>query len=138
MAAIERMRADFYERVERRINWLTPGAGLLAALIVWGAASWRAGAGVAVGALLIWVHYYWLRRATHSIVRGAAQPDSAPKTDSAKIIVFLFASYALIVIGAYVTVIYFHLPVLSVLGGLLALGAAAMAGSVYSVIFENE
>jgi hypothetical protein len=136
--ATELFRQDFYERVENRINWLTPSAGMLAALIVWRVASWRAGAGVAVGALLIWLHYFWLRRATQAIVRAAVKPDSAPKSDSAKMIFFLLLGYGLIAILAYVTVIYLRLPAVSVLGGLLALGAAAMAGSAYAVIFEND
>lgn len=136
--APEASRADFYERVEQRINWLTPAAGVLAALIVWRAASWRAGAGVAVGALLIWLHYFWLRRATLVIVRAAVKPGSTPKNDSAKMAVFLLLGYGLIAILAYVTVMYLRLPVASVLGGLLALGAAAMAGSAYAVIFDND
>jgi hypothetical protein len=133
----ERLREDFYERVERRINWLTPCLGVLAALIVWRMASWRAGAGVAIGAVLIWLHYFWLRKATLAIVHEAVKSADAPKSDSNWMIFRLLVGYALIAIVGYVIVIYFGLPVASILGGLLALGAAAMAGSAYTVIFEN-
>lgn len=129
---------DFYGRVERRISWLTPSVGLIAAVIVWRMISSRAGAGVAIGALLIWLHYFWLRRATSAIVRAAIKPSDVPRSDSALLIFLLFVGYALLALFAYVIVVYFNLPVSSVLGGLLALGAAAMAGSAYTVIFENH
>jgi len=132
------LQDDFYGRVERRISWLTPSVGLIAAAIVWRVASWRAGTGVAIGVLLIWLHYFWLRKATRAIVRAAIEPSDVPRNDSAWLIFLLFVGYALLALFAYVIVTYFALPVSSVLSGLLALGAAAMAGSVYTVIFENH
>jgi hypothetical protein len=135
----ERSRGDFYQRVENRIGWLTPAIGAAAALFAWRLISGRAGIGVAIGAALIWLHYVWLRRATIAVVREAIKRTDAPKrSDSSFILLKLSIGYALIAIVAYVIVSYFGLPIFSVLCGLLALGAAALIGSLYAVLFDNH
>ncbi|MGC1686010.1 MAG: ATP synthase subunit I [Candidatus Acidiferrales bacterium] len=135
----ERSGGDFYQRVERRIGWLTPVVGAIAALLVWRLISGRAGVGVAIGAGLIWLHYVWLRRVTIALVREAIKHTDAPKSsDSSFILLKLSVGYVLIAIMAYVIVSYFRLPIYSVLCGLLVLGAAAMVGSLYAVLFDNH
>jgi hypothetical protein len=135
----ESARADFYQRVEHRINWLTPIVGMLEALSAYKLISLRAGAGVAIGAVLTWLHYMWLRQATTAVVREAAKQADAPKSSDSSWIVFkLLVGYVLIAIVAYVIVAYFSVPVYSVLIGLLALGAAAIFGSAYTVLFDNQ
>ncbi len=49
-----------------------------------------------------------------------------------------FARYALIAVALYVTVSRSHVPLVSVLGGLLMLGAAAMAVGLYEVLVETR
>jgi hypothetical protein len=135
----ERPRGDFYQRVEHRIGWLTPVIGVSAALIAWRLISARAAIGVAIGAGLIWLHYVWLRRVTIAVVREAVKRTDGPKSsDSSFMLLKLSVGYALIAIMAYVIVSYFRLPIFSVLCGLLALGAAAMIGSLYAVLFDNH
>ncbi len=130
---------DFYQRVEHRINWLTPVLGAIAALAACKLISMRAGAGVAIGAALTWLHYFWLRQATSAVVREAVKQADAPRrSDSSWIVFKLLVGYVLIAIVAYVIFIYFGVPIFSVLVGLLALGAAAIFGSVYTVFFDNQ
>jgi small-conductance mechanosensitive channel len=135
----ERPRGDFYQRVEHRIGWLTLVIGASAALFAWKSISARTGIGVAIGAALIWLHYMWLRRVTIAVVREAIKHTDGPKSSDSSLILFkLSVGYALIAILAYVIVSYFRLPIFSVLCGLLALGAAAMIGSLYAVLLDNH
>lgn len=135
----EKSRGDFYQRIEHRISWLTLVVGALAAIIVGRVISARAGAGVAIGDGLIWLHYLWLRGATRGLVLETEKEIGNPRASSSTWIVFKsLLGYALIAIVAYVIVTYFGLPIFSILGGLLALGAAAMIGSLYAVLFDNH
>ncbi len=135
----ETPRGDFYRRIEHRINWLTLAVGALAAIIVTRSVSVRAGSGVAIGACLIWLHYLWLRGATRGLVQETEKQTGGPRAGNSTWIVFRsLVGYALIAIVAYVIVTYFRLPIFSILGGLLALGAAAMIGSLYAVLFDNH
>jgi hypothetical protein len=124
---------------ERRIAWLTLALGFAAAAIASLAISARAGAGVLVGALLAWVNLRWLRQALDAIVMAAtARSGAAPARPSPWIFVKLFGRYVLIGLTAYVIVNFFSVPAISIVSGLLALGAAAMAESLYEIFTYNH
>ena len=139
MTATELARSDFYVRVEKRIGWLTLCAGALGALLALRAASGLAAAGVAAGALLAWLNFYWLERGTARLVEVAngAATDGEKRVPQASLFLMM-ARYGLMAIAAYVIVKAFRIPVWSVLSGLLALGAAAIAASLYGVLFDND
>jgi hypothetical protein len=131
--------ADRFLRAERRIARLTLWLGLAAAVPVAALVSPRAGAGVAAGAVLAWVNYVWLKAAAHAltdVARGQAEGQRArvPASVYAK----FFGRYALIAAIVYVMVTRFAIPVASVLGGLLALGAAVMVEGLYEVFAGPE
>lgn len=137
--AIEAARDDFYLRVESRIGWLTLALGFAAALAAGMLIGLRAGAGVAVGTLLAWLNFRWLDQATGMLVRVASEaPETVEKHVPFLVGLKLIRRYGLIAVVAYVMVVAFGLPISSILGGLLALGAAAMGASLYAVIFENN
>lgn len=131
--------ASDYRRPESRIAWLTLALGCAASVAVSMGISWRAGAGVLIGALLAWVNFRWLQQALDALVRlsGAQQGASRPRI-SIWVYGKLFGRYALIALVAYVTVRAFAVPVLSVLGGLCALGAATMTGSIYELVARPD
>jgi len=117
---------------ERRIGWLTLALGLATAAAAGVAYGLRAGAGVLVGALLAWVNARWLQQALDALVRVSTAQAGVPKPRISKwLYAKFFARYGLMAIVIYVMVKYFDVPVLSLLGGLLALGAAAMAEFFY-------
>jgi hypothetical protein len=124
---------------ERRISWLTLLIGALA-----GAASlalrhraWAAG--LVVGAALAWLNFSWLRRGLDSLVaastaqEGRAKPQ-VPVTSYA----LAMLRYALIGLAVYVIFEYLHVPLASMVVGLCALGAAAIAASVYEIRHPAE
>jgi len=101
--------------------------------------SWRAGAGVLTGALLAWVNFYWLQHALDALVQlSKVQQGAGRPWISTWVYAKLFGRYALIALVTYVIVRRFALPVLSVLGGLCALGAATIAGSIYELIARPD
>ena len=137
MAKQEAQTDEFYRRGERRIGWLTLLIGSVAAVVVLPVVSPSASAGVAVGAVLAWVNYRWLEGVVGALVRVSTPKEAGqPPRVSKSVYVKFFARYALIGLVLYVMVARLSVPVLSILGGLLALGAAAMAEALYEVFLE--
>ena len=121
-------------RMSRRIERLTLIFGVIAALAVAFAKSPRAGIGIGIGSLLAWLNYHWLDQALGSLVTVAAAQEGSPNARVPAVVYWKFAGrYVLIGLVVYVSVHYFDVPILAVLIGLLALGAGAMAESLYQV-----
>lgn len=126
---------EHFTRAERRIGWFTLALGLAAAACVALAGRGPAAAGVAVGALLAWISFRWLQQSLDTLVQvSVAQHDPMGQT-RARIPLVAAAKYGgryvLIGLVVYVIVRFFGVPVLSVLAGLLSLGAAAMVEGIY-------
>ena len=119
---------------ERRISWLTLlfGAAGAAAAALWHARVW--GAGLMIGAVLAWLNFRWLRRGLDSLVQASTAQANSKKAQVPLSSYFLaLLRYALIGLTVYVIFAYLHVPLASMVLGLCALGAAAMAGSVYEI-----
>jgi hypothetical protein len=120
--------------MSRRIERLTLIFGMIAALAVAFAKSPRAGIGIGIGSLLAWLNYHWLDQALASLATVAAAQEGSPNARVPAAIYWKFVGrYVLIGLVVYVSVHYFNVPILSVLIGLLALGAGAMAEGLYQV-----
>ena len=119
---------------ERRIAWLTPTIGLVAALITafTGRRDWAAG--IAVGSILAWFNFRWLRQGMDALAAAATAQSGAAKTYVPIGTYFraLFR-YALIALCLYVIFRLSAIPLVSMVFGLFALGAAAIAASVYEI-----
>jgi hypothetical protein len=124
---------------ERRISWLTLVLGATAALVtgyykgrVWGV-------GLAFGAALAWLNFRWLRRGLDSLVAASTAQAGREKPQVPLSSYFLAGlRYALIGLSVYVIFIYLHVPLASMVVGLCALGAAAIAASVYEILRPVE
>ena len=127
-----------YARTERRIARWTLLLGFAAAV---GAALWfslRAGAGVLVGAVLAWVSFRWLKGALDALARvSTAQAEAIQVRLPVWSLVRIFLRYALLGLAVYVIFVSFKVPVLSMLVGLCALGAATLAASIYELIWPT-
>jgi ATP synthase I chain len=119
---------------ERRIAWLTPTIGVGVALITAfsGRRDW--GAGIAVGSILAWFNFRWLRQGMDALAVAANSQSGAGKTHVPIGTYFraLFR-YALIAVCLYVIFRLSAIPLVSMVFGLFALGAAAIAASVYEL-----
>jgi hypothetical protein len=125
----------FYAAAERRIEYLTIGIGALAA--VWAAIFSRAsaGAGLAVGALLSWINFRWMRHgigvlARLSIAQEGAEKPRVPKWTYVKMV----GRYALLILAAYVILRGFGSMAEGLLCGLFAAVAAVIVELVSQLI----
>jgi hypothetical protein len=124
-----------YKLTERRISQLTLVIGAVAALLTGYISSIRMGAGVLVGSVVAWVSFSWLESALDGIMRVST---AAEGSEQARVplgsILRIIGRYALIGVVVCVTFFVFHVPVLSMLLGLCALGAATLVASLYEIL----
>ena len=120
---------------ERRISWLTLLIGLVAALLFALLRDRLWGAGLAIGAALAWLNFRWLRRGLDALVLAstAQAGKEKPIVPIASYFGMLFR-YGLIALAVYAIFIYLKVPVVSMVVGLCALGAATVVASVYEIL----
>lgn len=122
---------EFYTAAERRIEYFAAAigaVGTVVALIFWGR---REGAGVAVGAAISWLNYRWMRLGVATMVRVSKAQAGAEKVRVPVGTYFrVVGRYALLVIGAYVMLHSFKLPIISLLVGFSAALAGVLAEAI--------
>jgi len=119
---------------ERRISWLTLLIGFLAALLVALLSNRLWGLGLAIGAVLAWLNFRWLRRGLDALLVASTAQAGKEKPVVPLLTYFAMAfRYGLIALAVYVIFIYLRVPLVSMVVGLCALGAAAIAASVYEI-----
>jgi hypothetical protein len=128
-----------HERTEQRIAWLTLACGLVGSAIAWFFFSSTVAMGVLVGAVLAWFNFRWLRRGMDALVDVSGDPAS-PRPKQAQLAAALRAAgrYALLGLSIYAIFKVFSVPVISMVVGLCALGAAATAASLYEILHSAE
>ena len=122
-------------RTERRISWLTLLIGLLAGLLIAVLRDLVWGVGVGIGTVLAWVNFRLLERGLNALVH--ASQAQAGKEKPAVPLQSYFAMairYGLIAFAVYVIFEFLRIPILSMIVGLCALGAATIAASVYEIL----
>jgi len=126
-------------RAERRISWLTLLIGLLAGFLVALLRDPLWGAGIGIGTVLAWLNFRLLERGLNSLVQ--ASEAQAGKEKPAVPLGSYFAMairYGLIAFAVYVIFELLRIPILSMIVGLCALGAATIAASVYEILRPVE
>jgi hypothetical protein len=131
-AAIDAPR---YVRSESRISFLTLLLGVLAGLPVGYFRGWCWGLGIFIGAILAWINFRWLKQGVDALASAATEQAEQP-TAKVPILTYFKAMfrYGLIALCVYVIFKYLNVPVLSMIFGLCALGAATIAVSVHEVL----
>lgn len=119
----------------RRIEWLTlvlGGLGTAWAGSRWG---WRGSAGLAIGAVISWVNFRWLKGSVQAFGRAAAaQAGSEHVRVPVAAYIKFFARFALLLGILYVILTRSWLPVIPVLAGLFAAAAAVVLALVYELL----
>ena len=118
-----------------RLAWLTLTVGLAAAIVVALCGRPRMGAGVAIGTLLAWLNYRWLKLGVDALMVSATEGDgpASPRVPAGTYLKFA-GRYLLIGLAVYASVSVLQIPLLGIIYGLLALGAAAFIEGIYEVI----
>jgi hypothetical protein len=126
-------------RTEQRIAWLTLAIGLAAGATAALTHHWPWASGLMIGAALAWLNFRWLRRGLDALVDAStAQAGAAqPRVPVGTYFRALFR-YALIAFSVYVIFKVLRVPLTSMVIGLCALAAAAIAASVYEIWHPGE
>jgi hypothetical protein len=133
-AAMETVDVAPYAVTERRIARLTLLLGGIASVGAYFLFSIRVGAGVLIGALLAWINFRWLKGALDTVTRAATvQAGSSKARVPIGSLLGLIGRYFLIGVSVYVIFVFLGIPILSMLVGLCALGAATIVASLYEV-----
>src|SRR5258708_2113392 len=124
-----------YKLTEKRIAQLTLVIGVAASA---GAAYFfltRMGAGILVGSVAAWISFRWLETALDALMQiSTAKSDSARASVPFSSILKFAGRYALIGAVVCVTFFVFDIPVVSILLGLCALGAATILATLYEIL----
>jgi hypothetical protein len=126
---------SFYAAAERRIERLTLALGLAGALFAFVRWGWRAGAGLALGAGLMWLNFHWLKQGIGALVKASTAQEGQervriPKGAYAKFL----GRFALLLIVVYVILSRSWLPVPAFVIGLFAVVAAVMGELVWELV----
>jgi len=122
-------------QTERRVGWLTLLFGFAAAAIaaVLHHSLWAAG--LAIGSVLAWLNFRWLRRALDAlvVVSTAQEGREKPKVPVTTYLAAL-CRYGLLGFAVYVIFVSLHVPLGSMILGFCALAAAAIVASVWEIL----
>jgi small-conductance mechanosensitive channel len=121
-------------RTERRIAWLTLAFGVAACAAAAFAGSRLWAAGLLIGAVLAWLNFRWLRRGLDALVAASTAQAGAerPRVPLGAYFAAVFR-YGLIALMVYVIFKVLKVPLASMVVGMCALAAAAIAASVYEL-----
>lgn len=124
----------FYASAEKRIEYLTIGAGILATVLVaifWGA---RSAASLAAGAALSWLNFRWMKQGIGALIPLATAQAGAEKVRIPKKVYFKFLGrYALLLVVAYVILSRLRLPAVFLIAGLFAVVAAVLLELIFEL-----
>ena len=130
---------SYYAAAERRIEYVTLAIGAaatIAALVVWSA---YAAAGIAVGAVLGWLNYRWLKQGVGALAGLAKAQQGAEKVRVPRSVYFKFIGrYVLLIVVAYVILTRLKVPVESLLAGFGALVVAVLGEIIWQLFGTNK
>jgi ATP synthase I chain len=128
-----------YAGTEKRISWLTLAFGCAATIVAVALRQPAWAEGLAIGAMLAWLNFRWLRRGLDALVHVATAQEGAtePRIPVGTWFRLLFR-YGLIALCVYVIFELLRIPLVSMVLGLCALGAATVAASVYEIVRPTE
>ncbi len=128
-----------YRTSEIRIAQLTLLIGAAAAVPVAYVQGWRWGLGIFVGSVLAWFNFRWLQRGLDALA-DVSVAQAEQKNVQVPLGVYFRAMfrYLLIAVAVYVIFKVLNVPVLSMIFGLCALGAATFAMSVHELLHTPD
>ena len=130
---------SYYAVAERRIEFVTLGIGAIGTI---GALFWaglRAGVGVAVGAVLAWLNYRWLKQGVGALAGLAKAQTGVARVRVPRSVYFKFIGrYVLLILVAYVILTRFDVPAVSLLAGFGSLVVAVLGEIVWQLFGTNR
>ncbi len=109
--------------------------GALAAVPVAYFNGWRWGIGIFIGSVLAWFNFRWLKQGVDALAEASTVQANQKKAVVPVATYFkAMIRYGLIALVVYVIFKYLNVPVLSMVLGLCALGAATIVVSLHSIL----
>ena len=128
-----------FSRDESRISHLTLILSAVSAIPVAYFHGWHWGLGILIGSVLAWFNFRWLKHGLEAFTQ-AATVQANQKNVRVPVFTYFKAlfRYGLIALAVYVIFRYLNVPVLSMVLGLCALGAATFVVSIRSIVYPQE
>jgi small-conductance mechanosensitive channel len=124
-----------FQNLEHLIAGSTLAIGLAAAIAVGFFHDWMWAAGIGIGAGLAWLNFRWLKQGVGALAAAATAQANQQKAQVPVGSYFMaMFRYALIAIAVYVMFKYLRVPILSMIAGLFALGAATLVACLYEIL----
>ncbi|MGA9883209.1 MAG: ATP synthase subunit I [Candidatus Acidiferrales bacterium] len=126
-------------QIERRMEVFVVVAGVAMAIASAAGWGWRAGLSAALGLLLCWLNFRWLRAGAGAVVQlglaqaGVEQPH-VPKSVHAK----FFGRLVLLLAAAYAILVLLRMPAVAFVCGLTAVVPAIVLEVVYEVVHGHH
>jgi hypothetical protein len=138
-SAINQSTPPIGHATERRIAWLTLLIGALAAIAALLTRRPLFAAGLTTGTVLAWLNFHWLARGLDALVAQSTAQSGVEKP-RVPISTYFFAvfRYTLIALAVYVIFKFLYVPLVSMILGLCALGAAAITASAYEILAGSK
>jgi hypothetical protein len=128
-----------FARTEQRIAWLTLVLGGATAIMVAILRHPAWAEGLAIGTVLAWLNFRWLKRGLDALVAVSTAQEGFAKPQIPVGTWFrLMFRYGLIAFCVYVIFEVLKVPLASMVVGLCALGAATITASVYEILRPTE
>jgi hypothetical protein len=119
----------------RRVEWLTlalGGLGTVLAALWWG---WRGALGVALGTVLSWINFRWLKGGVHAFGKAATElaGSEAARVPKRAFVKFI-GRFALLLVAVYVILTRSWVPPVAFFAGLFASAAGVVVALVYELL----
>jgi hypothetical protein len=122
----------FYSGAIDRIRRFMAVIGLVATSIVWVTFGWKIGAGLALGCVVAWLNFFWLKQAVGALADRVT--STGRRQSGGGIVVRFLLRYALIALAAYGIFTVSRDSLYGLLGGLFLTVAAILCEAVYEVV----
>jgi hypothetical protein len=133
-AAPDPAAEKFYSGAMDRIRRFMAGIGVIATVAVWIAFGWKVAIGLALGCVIAWVNFYWLKQAVGALADRVT--STGHKQSGGGVVARFLLRYALIALGGYAIFSVSRDSLYGLLGGLFLTVAAILCEAVYEVVIS--
>ncbi|MBZ5568642.1 MAG: ATP synthase subunit I [Acidobacteriia bacterium] len=122
----------FYSGAMDRIRRFMAVIGVIATIAVWIAFGWKVAVGLALGCMIAWVNFYWLKQAVGALADRVTATGRGQS--SSGVVARFLLRYALIALAGYAIFRVSRDSLYGLLGGLFLTVAAILCEAVYEVV----
>lgn len=122
----------FYSGALDRIRRFMAAIAVVATVVVALVFGWKIGIGLALGCVIAWVNFYWLKQAVNALADRVT--STGRKQSGSGVVARFLLRYALIALAAYAIFRVYRDSLYGLLGGLFLTVAAILFEAVYEMV----